>query len=456
MSKVRGLFLLSLVSLLSTSLLAWEMDVHYGLTKWLAFQAGFSLADAEVIARGAEAPDEGKLFPAPSAVFKAACLGNRDRDISALVQEYHFPSYGPIPGAPSKRMVVPGAKENAATALVETQIQTSLPTQPRERTLELLGFALHPLEDSWSHQGEPAIPTTCAEDYAFGHPVSRGGWRKHDADLTYLHQVPDTVEMAGRTYEKLVKFLANHPGVRDHAAVPWSGVEVQVRLFAKAATKSEKAAWFKSQKSVPFASYTSYPRFLELIDLPDSSRTTAAVTGRGVAAAKYVPASEDRSVPSDANGFVGQFLTEWIVKRSPERALAFANPDEMVKPFEKEPGSGSSAERAKAMLAMWLVQDHGTVNLLGHGLDSDRKTMSRFESLPKIEVESLRAAITSGGEGPYEMFRLLRRSNGQPQDIEVYGAVFQFRHCPRDAVVLIVARDPKKGWAIERLLWWNL
>jgi hypothetical protein len=75
MSKVRGLFLLSLLSLLSTSLLAWEMDVHYGLTKWLAFQAGFSLVDAEVIARGAEAPDEGKLFPAPSAVFKAACLG---------------------------------------------------------------------------------------------------------------------------------------------------------------------------------------------------------------------------------------------------------------------------------------------------------------------------------------------------------------------------------------------
>jgi len=82
--------------------MAWEMDVHYGLTKWLAFQAGFSLADAEVIARGTEAPDEGKLYPAPSAVFKAACLGNKDKDISMLVQEYHFPSDGPIPGAPPK------------------------------------------------------------------------------------------------------------------------------------------------------------------------------------------------------------------------------------------------------------------------------------------------------------------------------------------------------------------
>jgi len=36
-----------LVSFISPAA-AWEADVHYGLVKWLAFQAGFSLADAEV------------------------------------------------------------------------------------------------------------------------------------------------------------------------------------------------------------------------------------------------------------------------------------------------------------------------------------------------------------------------------------------------------------------------
>jgi len=147
--------------------------------------------------------------------------------------------------------------------MVETQIQTNLPTQPRERTLELLGVALHPLEDSWSHQGEPAIPIACSADYAFGHPVSRGGWLKHDADLTYLHETPDTVEMARRTYEKLVKFLGNHPTLRDHHATAWAGLEPQVLKFAKAASKADKLSWFQEQKGVPFNSYTTYPNFLK-------------------------------------------------------------------------------------------------------------------------------------------------------------------------------------------------
>ena len=31
-------------------MLAWEEDLHYGLTKWIAYKVGFSLADAETIA----------------------------------------------------------------------------------------------------------------------------------------------------------------------------------------------------------------------------------------------------------------------------------------------------------------------------------------------------------------------------------------------------------------------
>ena len=42
----------SLVVLAPSALLAWEEDLHYGLTKWLAYKAGFSLADAETIALG--------------------------------------------------------------------------------------------------------------------------------------------------------------------------------------------------------------------------------------------------------------------------------------------------------------------------------------------------------------------------------------------------------------------
>src|SRR5262245_16622255 len=134
MTNLRKLLLVLLLASISNSLLAWEMDLHYGLTKWLAFYAGFSLDDAEVVARGTQDPDEGKLYPAPSAVFAAACLWRRDEDRVRLVQTYHFPSYGPVPGSPSARSVEPGSTDNAATTLVEKEIQTVLPGQPRERT----------------------------------------------------------------------------------------------------------------------------------------------------------------------------------------------------------------------------------------------------------------------------------------------------------------------------------
>src|SRR5712671_4511517 len=111
-----------LVTLAAMRTLAWEKDLHYGLTKWLAFQAGFSLDDAETIAKGTQSPDNGKLYPAPGAVFHSACIG-RDADVSRLVQTLHFPGYGPVPGPADKRSVDPGAPgDNAATDLVEKEV----------------------------------------------------------------------------------------------------------------------------------------------------------------------------------------------------------------------------------------------------------------------------------------------------------------------------------------------
>src|SRR5208282_1208697 len=143
-----------IITLVAIRAAAWEKDLHYGLTKWLAYEAGFSLDDAETVAKGAEAPDEGKLYPAPGAVWHSACI-SRDPDVSALVQQFHFPSYGHVPGPPANRSVDPAGPpphDNAATDLVEKEVQTKLSSQPREKTLTALGIALHPLEDSWSHQ----------------------------------------------------------------------------------------------------------------------------------------------------------------------------------------------------------------------------------------------------------------------------------------------------------------
>ena len=44
-------------------------------------------------------------------------------------------------------------------------------------------MALHPVEDSWSHQGEPDIPRACSKQLVYGHPEQRGAWRKHESSL---------------------------------------------------------------------------------------------------------------------------------------------------------------------------------------------------------------------------------------------------------------------------------
>jgi len=58
------------------------------------------------------------------------------------------------------------------------------------------------------------------------------------------------------------------------------------------------------------------------------------------------------------------------------------------------------------MVDMWLVRDHGMVNLLGHGNESSASAWQQFEKLPQIEGGSLQSAIVGIGDQPYEMFPL--------------------------------------------------
>ncbi len=439
------------ILILSTAAAGWETDLHYGLTKWLAFQAGFNLEDAEVIAHGTQEPDDGKLYPAPVAVFEAACLGHRNEDLSRLVQTYHFPSYGPVPGAPPKRVVSPGSAP--ATALVQKEIQTNLPNEPREKTLEHLGVALHPLEDSWAHQGEPGIPWTCSQDLAYGHPSSRGGWRKHDADLTYLHQLPDTVDTAHLTYDLLVSFLANHPKLRSHPAIPWKNIQGQVTEFAKAASKEAKTDWFKSQANVPFSSYTSNPDFLRSINLPDKNSAHADLAPRFLNVSQVQFRDPGLEIPKDLQEFVNKFLTTWIADRSPRRALDLTDPKGIAAPFMASSPQSDPPTLTEGLLGMWLVRDHGLVNAMGHGSGNSAE-FARFRDLPQIEAGSLNAAIEGSEKRAYDIIPV----DGGKEDSnrEAFGVIFQFRHCPRDAVILIVRRDVAKGWVVSRLMWWIL
>src|SRR6267143_5640684 len=216
-----------LISLVPWPAFGWQEDLHYGLSKWLAYKAGFSLNDAETIAIGVQSRDDGPLYPAVSTVIFRTCV-RRDVDYSRLVQTFHFPSFGNVPGAPPQRAVAPGLTDNAATELVWKEIKNSIADQPPAIALRNLGISLHPLEDSWSHQGIPDIAPVCPENLAWGHPTDRGGYLSTKADHTYLH-VEDAVATARRTYELLEEFLKTHPTLKSHGEARWAGLEPAVR-----------------------------------------------------------------------------------------------------------------------------------------------------------------------------------------------------------------------------------
>ena len=160
---------------------AFESDVHYGLTQWLAMQAGFADEAAQIIATGDQRVDSGDM-QVIELVLIYACVG-RDELGQRLAHDQHYPSAGPLTGPPEQRRVQAGspAATKAATDLLKTPLDKS------PYMLLLLGGALHTLQDSWSHQGVPDVPHVgeavhCDPDRSWAHPAARGRHTLEEAE----------------------------------------------------------------------------------------------------------------------------------------------------------------------------------------------------------------------------------------------------------------------------------
>ena len=75
----------------SQTVVGYEIDFHYGLTRWLALQAGFSRSDAAEIARLDQAEDVG--FITPATAMETMALLFADENASRTVSTEAF-SYG--------------------------------------------------------------------------------------------------------------------------------------------------------------------------------------------------------------------------------------------------------------------------------------------------------------------------------------------------------------------------
>ena len=220
----------------SVSALAWEDDVHYGLTWWLALKVGFTEEQAGWIASGDQGVDDSNVTGSVISTALSSCVA-AEASGAATVAKNHFPSRVLPPSPAASRVVLKGEPWWETTRAAFPNVDKTEPT------LSSLGRYLHSLQDSWSHQGKPDIPYSCDEKFAWGHALARGGWSCHLADLTYKWAAgddSDAMSMAKATYDALAKAYGKKP------KESWKSVKAQVATFAKLDDKFRKSQWLET------------------------------------------------------------------------------------------------------------------------------------------------------------------------------------------------------------------
>ena len=165
---------LAAVGLLCHSVIAhaYQTDVHYGLTNWLAGKAGFTPAESHEIARGNEMTDIGQL-DAVHAIVYGMCAEPATAEAeqaSKIARDLHFRSQEPVPNPPAARPVA----SSASFAGSETRRWLTDASKSGMDRLWQFGQALHGWQDAFAHGGvadkPPWYGVTCREVYFWSHP----------------------------------------------------------------------------------------------------------------------------------------------------------------------------------------------------------------------------------------------------------------------------------------------
>lgn len=426
---------------------AWEEDVHYGLTKWLALQAGLTETAAEGIAQRNVEADEG-ILDARHLVFWYACL-SKDRNASALVKDYHFPGDADLPSPPFKRVVKQGGPYAFRAVKIEL-VRKVKSEADQQDSLNRFGKGLHALQDSWSHQGEPGIPWVCDKSLAWGHPSARGGWNSHGADVT-RRWPDDTLAAAKATWDVLAAYATAHKSWA--AAKPlsdWPSLDYDVKSFATATTKAEKAKWFRVHgfKEV---------NFLRKISLPDGDEPLSMLIFTLPFMSPVGPPQPlGAVVPREAAQFLQEFWNQWVGNRDYAATVTrFVAVKQLSKAFNVQDPirnlkfQGDEVAIAQTALAMWRVADHGRVARLGHlppvpGSPAESEIKNLLGAGLFVLSDGLSQAMLPLGKGGPPL--ALGPAGG-----DRYAAFGRFRHAPHDVVMTIAERIDGQ-WRVTELI----
>lgn len=426
--RLVSLALLSYLAL-STPARAWEQDVHYLLTFWLADRAGFSRGDADRIAEGNQSYDDSSHAGAIPTVVLIALTA--DEGAARSVRDKHFPSDAPLPSPPQRRVVSP----NSSSA--RRAIKAALAERGSEPDLFTLGEALHPFQDSWAHQGVPGTPLGLRPGLSFGHPDSRGGWWRHDADYTHLH-IDEVVAVAEETYKILKQVLRQHRRLRQRESVPWEKLQPAVRAFAAASNKAEKDAWFT--KHLPDDTARLSPKVADVATmvLPTEVRSQLGFD------------SGAEGAPSQLVAAAQLLMDAWFMQQDIPSASKLIDNASLLDQFRDTPGVRDhdwTRIWAAKLMATQLAADHSAVNDAGH-VDPNHP---RYGELP----------VVAQSEGPFRASAPVRvsvraedffRASGPGSELKSgeFGLIISTQPSTPDQIAL-VWRQFSDGWRVVRI-----
>ncbi len=432
--------LAALLALLSAPSPAYEADVHLGLTRWLAVQAGFTGGQADAIALGNMRVDSG-LIDTMELSLELVCVGLY-ADAAAEVQGRHFPSARAVPAPAAERSVVPGS------AAARRALDALLPRLAGQEDVLLakFGAALHPLQDSWSNAGVPAVPEpgagiACDPAHASAPPAERQGQHPHAAAQTASHPAR-ALAMAAASYEALTRYPPIAGAIRQ--PTPWAALAPIVERFVAARTKTDKREWFLAQG-------VQDTGFLRDTSLPDGARPGPLDFERHMLPPLKSAASNQHDAPAGSKAFFDAFFARWLGDEPVEAVVASA--------------AAGSAEPRRAQLAarlkLWKLADHGLAAPLAHlpgplsaaQLKETERLARRADAF--VRPAELRSAffplLPKSPHPPPLVPYVVRELPAAPGAAPRIIAITRLRHLPYDTLGLIAERRGE-GWSLVEIV----
>ncbi|MCO8591737.1 hypothetical protein KGP95_23925 [Burkholderia multivorans] len=413
----------------------FEADVHFGLTLWLARQAGFAPADAEAIARADQHVDAGAIEYMTSPL-QYACLSRFVPD-AVDAQALHYPATRAVPADVQARAVVPGGP--AALALVDAALGKAGGGKSAFMLGEF-GRALHAWQDSWAHRGVPSVPDwsgdgiACDAGLAMAAPPDRGVPSSHAADQTW-RRAADVESMAQATYLQMTRYPDINGATRR--AVPWDQVRQRLPGFIAARTKRAKSDWF-------VANGIADTSFLDGITVPDGPAWKATRWHGRRDLPAPLPSAAQPGVDKDLADFYTRFFSDWVT----------------TSPVDKRWLPALSAARGRKpddalvnALVGWRLRDHGAY-LAGEGgprspahSSSSARNRASFEVFSSLN-DAVLPLIVEGDKPspvlPFVIFALPRSSDGNLRAV----ALIKLLDAPYDTVGIVSEKRNGIGWKV--------